>query len=151
MKRSKKRRVVLATGAFDLLHVGHIKFLEASKKQAGPNAHLIVVVARDATVHHRKGHNPILPEKDRLKLVSSLRVVDKAMLGHKKLDLLGILHEVKPDIVSVGYDQVEIRSAVKKTIENAKLPIRVITMPKYPGLLNSSSKVRMNILKKNNS
>jgi glycerol-3-phosphate cytidylyltransferase-like family protein len=73
------------------------------------------------------------------------------MLGHKKLDLLGILHEVKPDIVSVGYDQVEIRSAVKKTIENAKLPIRVITMPKYPGLLNSSSKVRMNILKKNNS
>jgi FAD synthetase len=146
--KTKTPIVVLATGAFDLLHPGHLKFLEASKRQGGAKSKLIVIVARDATVRLRKGRSPILSEQERLQLVSALKIVDKAMLGHPKLDLLGILREVKPDIVGVGYDQKEIASSVRKVIRDAKLSIRVVQMPKFHGRLDSSSKVKQQIFRK---
>jgi len=124
-------KIVLATGAFDLLHLGHVRFLESSKRKGGPRAKLIVVVARDKTVLNRKGQSPILPEDQRKQLVGSLRVVDKAILGHTHLDLLGILREVRPDIISVGYDQKQIKASVEKLLKEEHLPIRVVQIPKF--------------------
>lgn len=51
----KKKVTVLASGVFDLLHLGHVKFLEAAKNAGGENAKLIVVIARDSTVEKTKG------------------------------------------------------------------------------------------------
>jgi FAD synthetase len=124
-------KIVLATGAFDLLHLGHIRFLEASKRKGGPSAKLVVVVARDKTVLNRKGQMPILPEDQRRELVGSLRVVDRAILGHTHLDLLGILSEVRPDIISVGYDQKQIRASVSKLLREQHLGIRLVQIPKF--------------------
>jgi FAD synthetase len=124
-------KIVLATGAFDLLHLGHVRFLEASKRKGGPGAKLIVVVARDKTVLHRKGRTPILPEDQRRELVGSLRVVNKAILGHTHLDLLGILREVRPDIIAVGHDQKQIKVAVEKLVREQDLPVRVVQIPKF--------------------
>ena len=56
---------VLASGVFDLLHYGHIRFLEEAKKLGEPNAKLIVIVASDDTVARAKGRSPIIPEDQR--------------------------------------------------------------------------------------
>ncbi len=136
-------KTVLATGVFDLLHLGHVKFLEESKKRGGPHARLVVVVARDSTVLNRKGHGPILPEKQRRELVASLRTVDKAVLGRENFDMISVLNEVKPDMICVGYDQQEIKKSVKKILRREGLRIPVVQIPKFgPDGLNSSTKVK---------
>jgi FAD synthetase len=55
VRKTKKGKVVVASGTFDLLHLGHVRFLEEAKKAGGKNAELIVIVARDSTVKARKG------------------------------------------------------------------------------------------------
>jgi FAD synthetase len=141
-------KTVLATGVFDLLHLGHLRFLEESKKKGGPRSKLVVVVARDKTVFRRKGKGPVIPEDQRRELVAALRVVDRAILGREEVDLLGILREVKPDIVCVGYDQDEIRAAVTRVIGKERLPIRVIRIRRFgPTGLNSSSKLKSRVAK----
>jgi FAD synthetase len=142
-------KIVLATGAFDLIHLGHVRFLEASKRRGGRGAKLVVVVARDKTVLSRKGRMPILPEDQRRELVGSLRVVDKAILGHTHLDLLGILRKVKPDIVSVGYDQKQIKTSVDKLLRKERLNIQVAQIPKFgPNGLNSSTRIKQKVAKR---
>ena len=110
---------------------------------------MVVVVARDDTVFDRKGRRPVLPESERRKLVQALRVVDRAILGHEKLNLLGVLREVKPKIVTVGYDQNQIKRAVQTVIDREKMPIRVVQIPKFgPSWLNSSTKIKSSIARK---
>jgi FAD synthetase len=139
---------VLATGVFDILHLGHLRFLEESKKRGGPGSKLVVVVARDKTVLRRKGRGPVVPEDQRRELVSALRVVDRAILGREEIDLLGILKEVKPDIVCVGYDQNEIRVAVTRLVRKQGLPVRVVRIRRFgPVGYNSSSKLKNRIVK----
>jgi len=139
---------VLATGVFDLLHLGHLRFLEESKRKGGPRSRLVVVVARDRTVFRRKGKGPIVPEDQRRELVGALRVVDRAILGREEIDLLGILKEVKPDIVSVGYDQDEIRAAVTGLIRKQGLPIKVVRIRRFGRTgLNSSSQLKSRVAK----
>jgi FAD synthetase len=137
------RKTVLATGVFDLLHIGHVRFLKESKRRGGPGARLVVVVASDRTVFLRKGRKPILPEDQRQELVGSLRVVDRAILGHENLDMLRTLKEVKPDVISVGYDQQEIKKSAKSLLKREGLRIPVVQIPRFgPDGLNSSSKVK---------
>ena len=139
-------KIVLATGVFDLLHPGHVKFLESSKKKGGPGAKLVVVVARDKTVRKRKGSRPILGELQRLALVSSLKTVDKAILGRENMDMLGVLKEIKPDIISVGYDQQEIKKSLQRLLKQEGLRIRVVQIAKFGGeSLNSSTKLKNKI------
>ena len=143
-----KRKIILATGVFDLLHLGHLRFLEESKRKGGPKSKLVVVVARDKTVRRRKGRGPIYPEDQRRELVGALMVVDKAILGHEEFDLLGILKEEKPDIVCVGYDQKEIGRAVSDLVKQQSLPIRVIRIPRFgPIGFNSSTRVKRRVAK----
>ena len=139
---------MLATGVFDLLHLGHLRFLEESKKKGGPGSKLAVVVARDKTVLRRKGRGPVVPEDQRRELVSALRVVDRAILGREEIDLLGILKEIKPDIVCVGHDQNEIRVAVTRLVRREGLPVRVVRIRRFgPVGYNSSSKLKNRIVK----
>ena len=147
-----QRKIVLATGAFDLLHLGHVRFLQESKRRGGPKARLVVVIARDRTVLERKGRKPILPENQRQELVASLRVVDDAILGHEQLDMLGILNEVKPDIICIGYDQKEIKASLVKTLKKEKIRIPVVQIPRLgPKGLNSSTKVKARVARQWNT
>jgi FAD synthetase len=137
------RKTVLATGVFDILHLGHIRFLRESRKKGGPRAKLVVVIARDKTVLKRKGRPPIMPEGQRRQMVASLKYVDKAVLGHAKLDMLGVLREEKPDIVSVGYDQRGIKASLEKLIRKEKLPLRVVQIGRFgQGTYSSSSQLK---------
>ncbi|AKB84961.1 adenylyltransferase/cytidyltransferase family protein [Methanococcoides methylutens] len=90
---------VLATGTFDLLHPGHIFFLTSARAMGDE---LYVLVARDSMIRHKA--KPIVPEIQRLEMISSLKAVDKAMLGSEK-DIFEPLYEIDPDIIVLGHDQ----------------------------------------------
>jgi FAD synthetase len=138
---------VLASGVFDLLHYGHIRFLEEAKRLGGPDARLVVIVATDETVRKNKGSDPVIPENQRRALVESLKVVDEAILGYKDMDLESVLDRAKPDIVAVGHDQKEIMEQVLILKDRKGLRLRVVQVGRFGEEdLNSSSKIRRKIL-----
>lgn len=138
---------VLASGVFDLLHYGHIRFLEEAKRLGGPDARLVVIVATDETVRKNKGRGPVIPENQRRALVESLKVVDEAILGYKDMDLESVLDRAKPDIVAVGHDQKEIMEQVLTLKDRKGLRLRVVQVGRFGEEdLNSSSKIRRKIM-----
>jgi len=137
---------VLASGVFDLLHLGHVRFLEEAKKTGGPSAKLIVIVARDSTVQERKGVRPVMPENQRCALVSSLRVVDDSLLGFEKFNIGKIIEKIRPRIIAFGYDQAGIEKIVKDYIQRRGLNVRVIRIGRFSeDELDSSSKIKQKI------
>lgn len=92
---------VMASGVFDILHTGHISYLEQAKALGDE---LYVVVASDNTVRKNK-HEPITPERMRVRIVSALKPVDVAMIGNDSGDMFAILDEIRPDIIVLGFDQ----------------------------------------------
>jgi len=147
VKKEKKRKVVLASGTFDLLHLGHVKFLEEAKKMGGENAELVVIVARDNTVKNRKGKKPVMPEDQRRALVESLKVVDEAILGLEDFSIDKVIEKIKPDIIAVGHDQNGIEKEVQKSIEKEKFDIEVAKIGRFGKReLDSSSKIMRKII-----
>ncbi len=144
---NRRKQVVLASGVFDLLHLGHVKFLEEAKKAGGRNAELIVIVARDSTVEKRKGHKPIMPENQRRALVEALKVVDEAILGYEDFNMEKVIEKIKPDIIAIGHDQDGIEKAVKDYLEKSGLNIKVVKISKFEeNELDSSSKIKQKII-----
>lgn len=117
---------VVATGTFDLIHMGHIYFLKEAKKLGNT---LAVVVATDSTVRALK-HEPINPEKTRLNIVKELKVVDEAYLGHKK-DMYKIVEKIKPDVIALGYDQIHDEEKIKKDHKNRGIDVTIKRLSQY--------------------
>jgi len=146
--KKKKRKIVLASGTFDLLHLGHVKYLEEAKRTGGRNAELIVIVARDSTVEERRGTKPIIPENQRRALVGSLKVVDEAILGYEDFDIGNVIEKIKPDIITLGYDRGDMERDVRNYVEEKGLTIKVVKIGKFEEeALNSSSKIKQKIIK----
>jgi len=138
---------VLASGAFDLLHYGHVYYLTNAKKVGGENAKLVVIVAKDKTVEKLKGSRPIIPEDERRALVESLKMVDEAILGYENMDLLKVIEKVKPDVIALGYDEERMEEKLKRLIAEKNLNIEVVRIGKFEekGLV-SSSKIKKKII-----
>jgi len=146
---NKKGKVVLATGVFDLLHLGHVRFLEDAKKSGGEGAMLVVVVARDSTAEKLKGKKPIMNEEQRRALVESLKVVDRAVLGYEGLDIGEVILEIEPDVIALGWDQADIEQKVAAYLKEHQLPIFVVRVRKFgENSLDSSSKIKQQIIDK---
>ena len=149
MPAEERRKIVLASGAFDLLHYGHVYYLERAKKAGGQNAKLIVIVARDRTVEKLKGARPVFPEEQRRALVESLRVVDEAVLGYEDLDMLKVMEKVKPDIIALGYDEEKAEAELRRLIAEKNLDIQVARVSRFEEEdLASSSKIKRKIIEK---
>jgi FAD synthetase len=147
--KNGKRKVVLASGVFDLLHLGHVRFLEAAKKAGGENAWLVVVVACDSTVEKTKGKKPIMSEEQRVALVESLRVVDRAVLGFETLDIGEIIASIKPEVIALGYDQEELAQQVQSYVGMHKVHVAVVRIDKFEeNSLDSSTKIKQKIIDK---
>jgi FAD synthetase len=145
--RARKKKVVLASGTFDLLHLGHVKYLEEAKKAGGKNAELIVIVARDSTVEKRKGKRTVMPEDQRRALVESLKVVDEAILGFEGFSIDKVIERINPDVVAVGHDQEGIERELRKAIEEKKFNVQVARIGRFGKKeLNSSSKIMRKIV-----
>ena len=147
MVTTNRKKVVLASGTFDLLHLGHVRFLEEAKKSGGKNAELIVIVARDSTVKARKGKKTIMPEDQRRALVESLKVVDEAILGWEDFSIDKVIEKIKPDVIAVGHDQDEIEREVMKAIKEKRINIEVAKIGRFGKReLDSSSKIVRKII-----
>jgi len=142
-----KKKIVLASGIFDLLHLGHVKFLEDAKRAGGKNAKLVVIIARDSTVEKTKGRKPIISEDQRRILVESLKVVDEAVLGYEDVDFGKFIENVKPDVIALGYDQEEVERRVSKYVKEHNLDVRIVRIGKFDAdELDSSSKIREKVV-----
>jgi len=139
---------VLATGVFDLIHPGHILFLEEAKKIGGKNSKLIVVIARDSNVLKFKGEKPIFNERIRKRIVSSLKPVDVTILGFKKFSIEKIIKKIKPDIIVFGYDQIKIMKEFERICKEKGWNIKIVKLKKFKsGQINSSSQIVKKIIK----
>ncbi len=140
-------KTVLAAGVFDLLHYGHIRYLEESKKAGGSDAKLVVIVARDETVRKLKGHEPVIPEDQRRAVIEALKVVDEALLGYEEMDLVRVIEQIQPDIVVMGHDQQSIKAQVEKVNKVLNADIQVYQMVQFgEDDLNSTSKIKRRIV-----
>ena len=127
---------VMASGVFDILHLGHLHYLQESKNLGDE---LIVVVATDNTVRKLK-HEPITNEQIRLELVKALKPVDYAVLGYEE-DMYKIVEEIKPDIITVGFDQKHDEDNIVSELSKRGLKTVVKRLPKFDADLNGTRKI----------
>ncbi|MBN1224145.1 MAG: adenylyltransferase/cytidyltransferase family protein [Candidatus Aminicenantes bacterium] len=115
IEREKKagKRIVLANGCFDLIHVGHIRYLRESKKKGDV---LVVALNSDSSVRKLKGKGrPILNQEERVAVLSSFSFVDYITV-FEELDVAEILLAIKPDIHAKGSDYTEETVPERKTV-----------------------------------
>ena len=99
--RRAGERVTLANGNFDLLHVGHVRYLRAAKALGGK---LVVAINSDESVRALKGEGrPVMPAKERAEIVAALADVD-AVVVFPELDVRPIIREIRPDVQAKGTD-----------------------------------------------
>ncbi|NAL78704.1 cytidyltransferase [Nitrososphaera sp. AFS] len=118
-------KVVLVGGVFDLIHPGHITTLKAAKSHGDV---LVVVVARTSTAAMINKDRRIYHEEClRLELVSSLSVVDLAIMGREGT-LFETVEYIKPDVIALGYDQFHSEKEIAENCLKRKLTTRVIRL-----------------------
>jgi len=99
--RRAGERVTLANGCFDLLHVGHVRYLHAAKKLGG---RLIVAINSDESVRALKGEGrPLMPAEERAEIVAALADVDAVVIFPER-DVRALIREIRPDIQAKGTD-----------------------------------------------
>jgi FAD synthetase len=118
-------RRVVATGTFDILHPGHIYYLEESRKLGDE---LWVIVARDANVKHKP--HPIIPEEHRLQMVAALKPVSHAILGDKT-DIFRPIQEIQPSVITIGFNQHFDESKLRQQLGERGMTPEIVRIGKY--------------------
>ncbi|NTV01032.1 MAG: FAD synthase [Methanoregulaceae archaeon] len=126
-------RRVVATGTFDVLHTGHLYYLEESR-HLGDELH--VIVARDANVKHKP--KPVIPEEQRLKMVAALKPVDHAVLGDLQ-DMFRPIDAIRPAVITIGFNQHFDEEKLRSELKGRELSCDVVRIGKYSGDLYCSS------------
>jgi rfaE bifunctional protein nucleotidyltransferase chain/domain len=99
--RKRGDSVILANGCFDLLHVGHVRYLRAAKELGG---RLIVAINSDESVRALKGEGrPLMPAAERAEILASLADVD-AVVIFPEPDVRALVREIRPDVQAKGTD-----------------------------------------------
>lgn len=125
--RRRGERIILANGCFDLLHVGHIRYLEAAKALGGL---LVVAVNDDASVERLKGASrPLLPVADRARLVAALRAVDYVVV-FGEATVTGLLERLKPHIHAKGTDYTADTVPERDTAARVGAQVAIVGDPK---------------------
>lgn len=114
---------VMASGVFDLLHPGHVHYMEEARRLGDE---LVVVVATDKTARERK-HEPINNQEMRLRMVRSLKPVDLAVLGDEN-DIYKVVLDLKPDIIAIGHDQVHREEKIARDLKERGLDVKVVRL-----------------------
>ena len=135
---------VMAVGVFDLLHAGHLHYLEQAKSLGN---HLTVVVARDDTVRIRK-HEPVTNHDLRRRMVEGLKPVDDAIVGNSPdVSIYDILPKVNPDVIALGYDQEHAEDSIRnRLLELGHESIKVTRVEGLSDDLDGTRKIIARIL-----
>ena len=135
---------VMAVGVFDLLHAGHLHYLEQAKSLGN---HLTVVVAHDDTVRIRK-HEPVTNHDLRRRMVEGLKPVDDAIVGNSPdVSIYDILPRVNPDVIALGYDQEHAEDSIRnRLLELGHESIKVTRVEGLSDDLDGTRKIIARIL-----
>ena len=128
------KKIVLAGGVFDIIHPGHIHTLTAAKALGDV---LVVAIATDKTAQKMKKMSPLHAQELRCELVSSLSMVDEAIVGHEK-DIFETVKEVKPDIIALGYDQIHQEKFISDGCKRLSLDVKIVRLQSPIPKLSSS-------------
>ncbi|OPX68368.1 MAG: FAD synthase [Methanoregulaceae archaeon PtaB.Bin056] len=118
---------VVATGTFDILHPGHLYYLEESRRLGDE---LYVIVARDRNVRHKP--RPVIPEEQRARMVAALKPVDHAVLGDLH-DMFRPIEEIRPAVITFGFNQHFEEEKVRKELEKRGLSVELARIGSYRG------------------
>lgn len=129
---------VMAFGTFDIIHPGHIFFLTQSKDLGSK---LVVVVAKDSTIKQVKGRAPKYGEAQRVQHLKDLRIADEIRVGYED-DKYKVIEEVKPDIITLGYDQDSFSKNLEEEMKKRGLHPSIVRMSAYKAEKYKSSKLR---------
>ena len=139
--RTKGKRIVFTNGCFDLLHIGHVRYLEKAKALGDV---LVVGVNSDASVRKLKGpKRPILPEEERAGILSGLGCVDYITI-FSEIDPLKLIASLRPNVLVKGGDWTKEQTVGKEVVERSGG--EVIILPFVKGA--STSTLIETILKK---
>jgi len=131
--KAKKKRIVFTNGCFDLLHVGHVRYLEEAKVLGDV---LIVGVNSDASVRKLKGpKRPILPEKERTEILSGLGCVDYVTV-FDEADPLNLISSLQPNVLAKGGDWRKDQIVGKEVVERSGGEVVVIPLVKNASTSN---------------
>jgi cytidyltransferase-like protein len=128
------KKIVLAGGVFDIIHPGHIHTLTAAKALGDV---LVVAIATDKTAQKMKKMSPLHDQELRCELVSSLSMVDEAIVGHEE-DIFETVKEVKPDIIALGYDQIHQEKFISDGCKRISLDVKIVRLQSPIPKLSSS-------------
>lgn len=125
--RREGQRLVFANGAFDLLHVGHVRYLEAARREGD---FLLVGVNSDASVRRLKGEGrPIVAETERAEIVAALRCVD-AVVVFDETSPAALIAELRPAVHAKGTDYTAESVPEREVVERAGGRVAIVGDPK---------------------
>jgi rfaE bifunctional protein nucleotidyltransferase chain/domain len=134
--RSRGKRIVFTNGCFDILHYGHVKYLEEAKKKGDI---LIVAINSDSSVRKIKGKKrPIIPEKERMRVVSALESVDYVTSFNQPTPVK-LIKLLRPDVLVKGSDWKTENIVGRDFVESYRGKVK--TVP-YVGRLSSSDLIK---------
>jgi rfaE bifunctional protein nucleotidyltransferase chain/domain len=125
--RREGRRIAFANGCFDLLHVGHVRYLEDARRHADV---LVVGVNSDRSVKALKGPNrPVLPAEGRAELVAALEAVDYVVI-FDDLTAEAVLRDLRPEVHCKGTDYSEATVPERAVMKSLAGTVRIVGGPK---------------------
>lgn len=140
-KKESGELIVFTNGCFDILHVGHIRYL---KKAASLGDKLVLAVNSDSSVQKLKGKNrPLVPEAERVEMLAALEMVDYLIL-FSETDAKELLQQIKPQIYVKGGDYRIEDLPEAETVYNYGAKIVLITEIKGKSTTNLIKKIRQN-------
>jgi len=137
--RAQHRSIVLANGIFDLLHVGHVRYLEAAKREG----HLLVVaINSDSSARQLKGPGrPVLDERARAELVAALQAVDRVVVFNT-LNVEPLLEAIRPDVHAKGTDYTPDSVPERQTAARLGIRVAIVGDPKQHSTSDLFSRIR---------
>jgi D-glycero-beta-D-manno-heptose 1-phosphate adenylyltransferase len=125
--RGAGERITLANGNFDLLHVGHVRYLQGAKALGGK---LVVAINSDDSVRALKGEGrPVMPERERAEIVAALGDVD-AVVVFGEVDVRAIIREIRPDVQAKGTDYTADSVPERDTVAECGGRVEIVGDPK---------------------
>ena len=125
--RAAKEKITLANGCFDLLHVGHIRYLRAAKSLGGK---LIVAINSDESVRKLKGNGrPLMPATERAEILAALTDVDAAVIFPES-DVRALVREIRPDVHAKGTDYSKENVPERDTVIECGGRVEIVGDPK---------------------
>ena len=133
-KKLSSKKIVLAGGVFDIIHPGHIQTLNAAKALGDV---LVVVIATDKIAKKMKKRQPLHNQELRHELVSSLSMVDVAIVGNED-NIFETVKMVKPNVIALGYDQVHQEKFISDGCKRINLDVKIVRLQSPAPKLSSS-------------